>query len=397
MERHASGAADRVRWARAAAFAAPAATAAWRAAGSFTRLADASRPTLTALGLSPAFLAQLEAARHCEAQDLRWLEQPGHTLVLRSDPDYPPLLATLPEAPFALWVRGTVSALRAPQVAVVGSRRATATGRELATEFAEALATAGWTVTSGLAEGIDAAAHRGALRAAVGTPCATTLAVCGTGPDQHYPRHHGALADQIAAAGAVVTEFPPGTPARPAHFPYRNRILAGLSLATVVIEAAVRSGSLVTARLAAEQGREVYAVPGSVRNPAARGCHALLRDGARLVENATDVLNELKFSSLLAAGMTATPQPRAVPASQANPPLLSAPRLDREAEILLDALGYEATDVDTLVSRTGLPPSAVSTQLLLLELRGMVEPRAGGKYARLASLPGAAGCVPTAH
>ncbi len=394
-----SGAADRVRWARAAAFFPQQTTTALRTAGNLAALAGASPATLRSLGLGTRFLKALDEAAPFAAADLRWLEGTAQHLLLQDDPRFPPLLACLPDAPFALWVRGNPALLRQAQVAIVGSRRATPVGREVAAEFAAAAVAAGWVVTSGLAEGVDAAAHRGALTA--GGP---TVAVCGTGPDLVYPPRHQELAAAIAASGAIVTEFPPGTPARPAHFPYRNRLLAGLAAGTVVVEAALRSGSLVTARLAAEQGREVYAVPGSIRNPEAQGCNALLKDGARLADNAPELLNELAFSPLLAAGLATPPQPPATrPAPSASPcgtHAAVAPRLDREDEILLDALGFEPQDFDTLVARTGFKPAALAGRLLQLELVGLLELRAGGQYARLGTpgraLPPAPSPRPTA-
>jgi DNA processing protein len=378
MNASVSRAADRVRWARAAAFFPQPVTTALRAAGGFAALAAASPATLRALGLSDRFLKALGEAARFEATDLRWLEAPGHYLLPQDDPRFPPLLAALPDAPFALWVRGNPALLRQAQLAIVGSRRATPVGREVAAEFAGAAVAAGWVVTSGLAEGVDAAAHRGAL-AATGP----TVAVCGTGPDLVYPPRHQELAAAIAVTGAIVTEFPPGIPARPAHFPYRNRLLAGLAIGTVVIEAALRSGSLVTARLAAEQGREVYAVPGSIRNPAAQGCNALLKDGARLADNAPELLNELAFSPLFDAGLAARPVPPPTREATAEACREATPRLDRDEEILLDALGFEPQDFDTLVARTGFRPAALARHLLQLELAGLLELRAGGQYARL--------------
>jgi DNA processing protein len=384
MNASVSRAADRVRWARAAAFFPQPVTTALRAAGGFAALAAASPATLRALGLSDRFLKALGEAARFEATDLRWLEASGHYLLPQDDPRFPPLLAALPDAPFALWVRGNPALLRQAQLAIVGSRRATPVGREVAAEFAGAAVAAGWVVTSGLAEGVDAAAHRGAL-AATGP----TVAVCGTGPDLVYPPRHQELAAAIAVTGAIVTEFPPGIPARPAHFPYRNRLLAGLAIGTVVIEAALRSGSLVTARLAAEQGREVYAVPGSIRNPAAQGCNALLKDGARLADNAPELLNELAFSPLFDAGLAARPVPPPTREATAEACREATPRLDRDEEILLDALGFEQQDFDTLVARTGFRPAALARHLLQLELAGLLELRAGGQYARLGT-PGRA-------
>ena len=384
MNASVSRAADRVRWARAAAFFPQAVTTALRAAGGFAALAEASPATLRALGLGDRFLKTLGEAARFEATDLRWLEAPGHHLVPQDDPRFPPLLAALPDAPFALWVRGNPALLQQAQLAIVGSRRATPVGREVAAEFAAAAVAAGWVVTSGLAEGVDAAAHRGALAAQ-----GPTVAVCGTGPDLVYPPRHQELAAAIAATGAIVTEFPPGIPARPAHFPYRNRLLAGLAIGTVVVEAALRSGSLVTARLAAEQGRDVYAVPGSIRNPAAQGCNALLKDGARLADNAPDLLNELAFSPLFEAGLAARPVAPPTAAAIAAACREATPRLDSDEEILLDALGFEPQDFDTLVARTGFRPAALAGHLLQLELAGLLELRAGGQYARLGT-PGRA-------
>lgn len=348
--------------------------------------------------LPPKLQAQLEAARARVHLDLAWLAsgaagEPPRAFVPFDSPDYPPLLRENATPPVALWVVGNVRALRLPQVAVVGTRRPTPSGRAIAHEWAERFAHAGLVVTSGLAAGIDACAHRGALvgaraRAAVeagpsgGAPCAT-IAVCGTGPDATYPSSNAALAADVATLGAVVSEFPPGTPARPDHFPRRNRIIAGLSLGTLVVEAASRSGSLITARLAGEQGREVWAVPGAIANPLARGCHELLRQGAKLVESADEVLADLLSSPLDAvrAGPDITGGEgfaERVPGSGA---------LDKEYEMLLDALGFDLLDVDTLVDRTGQPAQVVSSMLLILELQGRVESRAG-RFCRVTSSPG---------
>lgn len=346
--------------------------------------ADVLRPALAAAGCARALVAEPAAwfapamsariARTTRGVDLdrdeAWLAAaPGRTFVTLLHPGYPPLLAAVPDAPVALWVLGDPAVLAAPQVAVVGSRRPTPTGRQIARDWSARFAQRGAVVTSGLAAGIDAEAHRGALDA----PAGRTIAVCGTGLDSVYPPGNAALAAAIAARGAVLSEFPPGTPARPANFPRRNRIISGLAVVTVVVEAASRSGSLITARLAGEQGREVCAVPGSVYNPLASGCHALLKQGARLVENADEVLNALEFSPLTAMHCDAAGERRtagATPAEAAGP-------LDNACEMLLNALGFEPVDVDALVDRTGLPAQAVSAMLLILELEGRVEPRAG--------------------
>ena len=224
-----------------------------------------------------------------------WLERPDAHLLTPADAGYPQLLREISRPPAQLFVRGNVAALALPQLAIVGSRSATPGGTETAHAFARHLAARGFCITSGLAEGIDAAAHQGALAAG-----GRTLAVCGTGPDIVYPRQHERLADEIVAAGgAIVAEFAPGTPVLRSNFPRRNRLISGLSVGTLVIEAGIRSGALITARHALEQGREVFAIPGSIHNPVARGCHHLIRHGAKLVETAADIVDEL--GSLLAS------------------------------------------------------------------------------------------------
>jgi DNA processing protein len=302
---------------------------------------------------------------------LRWLDAPARRLLVFGDSDYPPLLAATRDAPLLLHVRGSVDALHLPGLAIVGSRGPSGTGRDIARRFAAEFATGGIVVTSGLALGIDAAAHRGAL--AAGGP---TIAVFGTGPDCIYPAEHATLAEEIATRGAIVSEFAPGTLPRAANFPRRNRIISGLSLGVLVVEAAERSGSLITARLAGEQGRGVFAVPGSILNPLARGCHKLIRDGAQLVEAAAEVVRALDF------GLVAT-----APAGRAQVPAtheVSAQRLDTAREMLLNALGFEPVDLDTLVERTGHRAEALASRLLLLELEGEVESR-GGRYSRVPS------------
>ena len=331
---------------------------------------EANLEELLAGGASAAFARSL---RRLDPRDVNadrvWLEQTDHHLIHMLDARYPALLREVSDAPAVLYVRGDPSALSRAQVAIVGSRNPTPMGRETAVEFAQQLAQQGVIVTSGLAIGIDAAAHHGALRAG-----AQTIAVCGTGLDQVYPRSHHELADAIASAGALVSEFPLRTPAIKVNFPRRNRIISGLSLGTLVIEAALRSGSLITARLATEQGREVFAVPGSIRNPLTQGCHALIRQGAKLVERAEDVLSELgPLAGALTRSRETTPH-----AVSAMPERL----LDKEYEILLDALGFEPASVDRLVDRTGLSAGAVASMLLMLELDGRVESCAGGVFVR---------------
>ncbi|MCE5232917.1 MAG: DNA-processing protein DprA [Mizugakiibacter sp.] len=330
------------------------------------------RPDAQAL----AWLTAPDAAR-LDA-DLAWLAEPGHRLLRCTDPDFPPQLADTAQAPAALFVAGDAALLLRPQVAIVGARSADAAGLATARSFARVLAAAGFVVTSGLAEGIDGAAHAGALDAG-----GTTVAVMGTGPDLVYPRTHRALAARIAAAGALVSEFPPGTTARPEFFPRRNRLIAGLALGTLVVQASLRSGSLITARLAAEQGREVFAVPGSIHNPLARGCHRLIREGAKLVETAEEVVEELaplahSLGLALAARLAA-----AEPGTAAAAPASGGWRDDPDYGRLLDALGHDPAALDELVIRTGLAPAALSSMLLMLELEGVVAGQPGGRYQRL--------------
>lgn len=317
-----------------------------------------------------------------------WLSLPGNHCLRLGDDDYPPLLARIPTPPPVLYVRGDPAVLWRAQVAVVGSRRASPGGLATAGDFTLALAGAGLAITSGLASGIDAAAHAAALEA--GAP---TLAVCATGLDQVYPPRHRELAVRIAAAGALVSEFPPGTAARAPHFPQRNRIIAGLSLGTLVVEAGLRSGSLITARLAAEQGREVYAIPGSIHHPLSRGCHRLIRDGARLVEDVAEVLEGLgPLARALGADIAARlARPDAGPAATAT----AQPECDPARARLRAALGHDPLPVDTLVLRTGLTAATVSSILSLLEIDGEVAAYPGGRYAIVASPGrGEAGCGP---
>jgi DNA processing protein len=297
--------------------------------------------------------------------DLAWLAASGARIVLSTDPDYPPLLLQSPAAPAALYVQGSVAALCAPQLAMVGSRSPTPAGRATAREFAAWFARAGLTVTSGLAVGIDAASHEGALAGG-----GATVAVYATGLDRVYPPEHAALAQRIRAQGALVSEFPPRTPPLRRHFPHRNRIIAGLSLGTLVVEAARYSGSLITARLALDSGREVFAIPGSIHSPLSRGCHQLIKNGAKLVEEAGDVLSELRFSVSKEELRKQERQPH------------KPPQLDKEYEMLLDALGFEPATIDVLVARTHLPGESVASMLLILELEGRVAALPGGRYGR---------------
>jgi DNA processing protein len=303
------------------------------------------------------------------AADLAWFREPRRHLLTWFDEDYPRLLRETPDPPAALFVTGARQLLAQPQLAVVGSRNATAAGRENARAFARELAQAGLVITSGMALGIDGAAHRGALEAG-----ARTIAVMGTGLDRVYPARHRELAHAIAQHGALVSEFPLGTPPRPENFPIRNRIVSGLALGVLVVEAAERSGALITARLGSEQGREVFAIPGSIHSPLARGCHRLIRQGAKLVETARDILEEL--GPLASVVLPATGQTRASPSPGAD-------ALPEPARQLLACLGHDPITIDALIERSGLTADTVSSMLLVLELHGLVASGPGGTYQRL--------------
>jgi DNA processing protein len=329
------------------------------------------RSSLESLGLAPAASAALQAPDAARiAADRRWVESEQISLIDATDTRYPPLLAQAPAAPALLYVKGDAAYLGTLQLAMVGSRNPTQPGQRTARAFAGFLSAAGLTITSGLALGIDAASHEGALAAD-----GPTIAVLGTGIDAIYPRQHRALAARIATQGALVSEYPPGSAPIRANFPRRNRIISALCLGTLVVEAARHSGSLITARLAAEQGREVFAIPGSIHNPLARGCHALIRSGAKLVESADDVLSELKFNNEKQY-LIGCARGRTRPGS-------AAPWLDKDQKILLDALGFEPASLNTLVERTGLPSQSVASMLLFLELEDVVGLQSGGRYLRL--------------
>ncbi|MGH8206375.1 MAG: DNA-processing protein DprA [Steroidobacteraceae bacterium] len=325
---------------------------------------------LRSLGIAPAASAALAAPQtELIAADRAWMQREHIVLVDAASPLYPPRLAEARTAPALLYVQGDAALLGSAQLAMVGSRSPTQGGRRTAHEFAGYLAQAGLTITSGLALGIDAASHEGALAAQ-----GHTIAVLGTGLDRIYPYEHRALAARIAARGALVSELPPGTPPLRHNFPLRNRIIAALAVGTLVVEATRGSGSLITAQRAIELGRDVFAIPGSVHNPLARGCHALIRQGAKLVENGQDVLTELKFSMPKQLVMPLSGNPGEAPAA--------ALVLDKEYKILLDALGFAPSSVDSLVERTGLPSESVASMLLILEFEGAVELQPGGRYLR---------------
>jgi DNA processing protein len=291
-----------------------------------------------------------------------WLADPAHQVVAWEDLDYPRALFDIEDAPPALFFVGNRELLNHPALAIVGSRHATPGGVDNAREFARALSDAGLTIVSGLALGIDGAAHQGGLAGA-----SSTLAVCATGLDRVYPARHRALAHDIAARGAMLSEYPPGTPPLKENFPRRNRLISGLARGVLVVEATLSSGSLITARCAGDQGRDVFAIPGSIHSPFSRGCHKLIRDGAKLVETAQDVLNELGI-------VPAAPIVAQAPGN--------APVLDDDGVALLDALGHDPCDVDTLIARSGLDAGRVGAALVALELEGRIVAMQGGRWQR---------------
>ncbi|NOX91011.1 MAG: DNA-protecting protein DprA [Gammaproteobacteria bacterium] len=292
---------------------------------------------------------------------LAWAEGAHCHIISLFDSRYPALLKEIPDPPPILFVRGDVDLLTQPQLAMVGSRNPSVSGSQFAHDFAAALSRHDLTITSGLALGIDAASHQGALNAD-----GKTIAVAGTGPDRIYPTRHRELGYHIVEQGALVSEFPPGTPPIASNFPRRNRIISGLSLGTLVIEAALKSGSLITARLAAEQGREVFAVPGSIHNPLARGCHALIQQGAKLTMEVDDVLEELAPLASFVIEREHTPTSKnTVPDHP-----------------FLEKMGFEPISIDALVERSGLTAEAVSSMLLTLEIQGIVA-STGGLYSRI--------------
>ncbi|EEA03677.1 DNA protecting protein DprA [Burkholderia sp. H160] len=339
----------------------------------------------------PAFDGQLDAV-------LAWRELPGNQIVTLDDPAYPRTLLTMPDPPPLLYIKGRLDLLHTRAVALVGSRSATPQGIDDAWRFARELSAAGVTVVSGLALGIDGAAHRGGLEGVGGT-----VAVIGTGADLVYPAAHHALARQIATQGAILSEWPLGTPARAANFPQRNRLIAGLVSGVVIVEAAMRSGSLITARLANEMGRDVFALPGSIHAPLSRGCHRMIKQGARLVETPDEVLEELGIARrpmsnakraakravpLEHAGLRISSGAKASPAATAAfadpPPSEPAPQpmLASDTERLLAALGHSPTTLEILAARTEMEDAALHAVLLRLELAGEVTLLPGGRFMR---------------
>lgn len=331
----------------------------------------ASEQSWRMAGLKGAQLLPVSARQADISADLRWLEAENHHLLKITDSDYPPQLANIPSAPPLLFVQGDRTLLQHPQLAMVGSRNPTRGGIQNAKAFATHLASQGFGITSGLAIGIDGACHEAALDTA-----GITIAVAATGLDRVYPAKHRNLARRIASEGAIVSEFPIGTRPRAEHFPQRNRIISGLSLGTLVVEAARKSGSLISARYANDQGRELFAIPGSIHNPLARGCHQLIRQGAKLVETAEDILEEL--GPLLPKTRDQSP-----PHTPNNATFNTHPPSNEQAQ-LLEHIDFDPTPVDVIISRCGLTPEAVSSMLLIMELDGQVAAEPGGFYVRLA-------------
>ncbi len=325
---------------------------------------SASRASLAGLGFSEKLI---DALQHPDwprvEEDLIWLAQPGNYAITLSDAYYPAQLKEISNPPPVLFVKGNPALLHTPQIAMVGSRNPSSVGIDIAIQFAQAIAEVGFTVTSGLALGIDAASHQGALNVN-----GHTIAVAGTGLDRVYPACHKQLAMQIVERGALVSEFPPGTTAKANHFPRRNRIISGLCVGLLVVEAAQQSGSLITARLALEQNREVFAIPGSIHNPLARGCNALIRQGAKLVETAQDIFEEL--GQYYQQDIIYQPE-------------VEQTVLDLEQQNLLKLIPYSPTTVDTLVQESGWSVEEVSSMLLVLELQGYITGLAGGGYLRV--------------
>lgn len=295
------------------------------------------------------------------APTLQWLAEPGHDVLAWDDPRYPAALLELGHAPPVLYAMGNVDTLARPALAIVGSRNPTPQGIDNARAFARALSGAGVAIVSGLAAGIDGAAHEGALEGP-----GSTIAVMGTGLDRVYPARHRELAHAIAGRGLLLSEFPPGTPARDYHFPRRNRLISGLARGVLVVEAALQSGSLITARLAGDQGREVFAIPGSIHSPLSKGCHKLIREGAKLVETAHDILGELRLPA----------EPAATPGLQSNAPEPIC------ANVVLAALGEDPAGLDTLIARTGKTAAEVAAMLGELEVAGVISAAPGGRWQR---------------
>jgi DNA processing protein len=334
-------------------------------------------------GAAPeAMQAQIE-------RTLAWASTEGNHVLTLADDNYPKALLNIADPPPLLYAKGRIALLSRPALAIVGSRHATVQGMQNAERFAQTLSASGLTVVSGLALGIDAAAHIGALAAnalaaapAASDAAGSTVAITGTGLDLVYPARHHALAHRIAVEGCLISEYPLGTQAIASNFPRRNRLISGLAMGVLVVEAALQSGSLITARSATEQGRDVFAIPGSIHSPLSKGCHSLIRQGAKLVESAHDIMEELRWQSMAglvpaAAGSAETPAE--------TPPTKAASSADgAPAAQLLALAGHDPVSIDQLVERSGLPAAEVQAALLTLEMQLQIEMLPGGYYQRLA-------------
>ena len=338
---------------------------------------NASHKQLSALAIKPAIKVEVIKALNKQTKpdisaDINWLAEDNHHIITFFDEAYPARLKELPDAPPILYVRGDIDYLIQPQLAMVGSRNPTAAGRSTAREFAQHLSNAGITITSGLASGIDGASHEGALQGLAGT-----IAVVAHGLDIVYPAQHQKLAQQITEHGAVISEMPIGTQPQPGLFPRRNRLISALALGTLVVEAAQKSGSLSTARYAIEQNREVFAIPGSIHNPMARGCHQLIRQGAKLVETASDILEELCIPD-----QQDTSYPKKSEKNIHENLQDTHQALDPDHQKLLKCLAYEPASIDELVLRSHFTAAEVASMLLIMELEGTIVCQ-GGHYTNI--------------
>jgi DNA processing protein len=346
--------------------------------GGASAVAAASARDLVRQGLSDKAAAAITNPDESKIEsDLQWLAQADHHLLCWDDEAYPALLRRIDGPPAALFADGDPGCLWQPQIAIIGSRNPTAGGLDHARDFATTLARQGMTITSGLASGIDTAAHTAALNCG-----ALTIAVNGTGLDQVYPSSSRAVAERIRSQGVMISELPLGSPPRRQHFPSRNRIISGLSLAVLVVEAGLNSGTLITARKAAEQGREVFALPGSLHNPMAKGCHRLIREGARLVETTADIMQEL--------GPVAAELQMEIRQRLDEPETIDEKTVRQKSELLDDPdystvwklLGYDPKPVDLIIQQSGLSAREISSMLLMMELNGMIIKNSDGRYER---------------
>ncbi len=341
--------------------------------GNPEQIITASTSTLRELKVPNASMLWLKKARVSNIKyELDWCKQEHHHVVSIFDDAYPLLLRELNDAPTLLFVKGNIDLLSLPQLAIVGSRNPTNIGKQVAFEFSRYLSQCGLVISSGLAQGIDGQSHKGALSNG------KTIAVCATGLDRVYPAKHHQLAQQIAQQGALVSEFLPGTELHKAFFPRRNRLISGLSIGTLVVEASVRSGSLITAQYALEQGREVFAIPGSIHNPMAKGCHKLIKQGAKLVEKADDILEELQSHLQNLKHALNFSQDTKISLIQKT----DVSKLDNDYQDLLEVISYNPISIDELIGNSSFKADQISSMLLILELEGFVSNAGSGRYTR---------------